>query len=137
VVAATTALWFTVSINGWRAIIPAAFIMGIAVCGMHYTAMAAMRVRLREDGNGAVAGISPFLLIVPITLVTSAALIALTLNALQAMTEEEFALSPAPSSPLPPPSPSPLTSSFAPSPLTSSIKELSLWFDHGSTTKSP
>jgi NO-binding membrane sensor protein with MHYT domain len=91
VVAATTALWFTVSINGWKPIVPAAIIMGIAVCGMHYTAMAAMHVYLRDDGNGAVAGISPLLLIVPITLLTSAALIGLTLNALQAMTEEEFA----------------------------------------------
>jgi NO-binding membrane sensor protein with MHYT domain len=91
VVAATTALWFTVSINGWKPILPAALIMGVAVCGMHYTAMAAMHVYLRDDSNGYVAGINPLLLIVPITLLTSAALICLTLNALQAMTEEEFA----------------------------------------------
>lgn len=91
VVAATTALWFTVSINGWKPIVPAALIMGLAVCGMHYTGMAAMHVYLRDDSNGYVAGISPLLLIVPITLLTSAALIGLTLNALQAMTEEEFA----------------------------------------------
>jgi NO-binding membrane sensor protein with MHYT domain len=90
VVASTVALWFTVSLNGWRPIVPAAFIMGIAVCGMHYTAMAAMHVYLRTDGNGAVPGMSPFVLIIPITLLTSTALIALTLNALQAMTEEEF-----------------------------------------------
>jgi NO-binding membrane sensor protein with MHYT domain len=91
VVAATIALWFTVSINGWKPIVPAALIMGLAVCGMHYTGMAAMHVYLRDDSNGYVAGISPLLLIVPITLLTSAALIGLTLNALQAMTEEEFA----------------------------------------------
>jgi NO-binding membrane sensor protein with MHYT domain len=91
VVAATTALWFTVSVNGWKPILPAALIMGVAVCGMHYTGMAAMHVYLRDDSNGYVAGISPLLLIVPITLLTSAALIGLTLNALQAMTEEEFA----------------------------------------------
>ncbi|HEX8627050.1 MAG TPA: MHYT domain-containing protein, partial [Catenuloplanes sp.] len=90
IVAATVALWFTVSVRGWAAIIGAAAIMAVAVCGMHYTGMAAMVVRLRMTGDGAVAGISPFLLIVPITLLTAATLLGMAFSALQAMTEEEF-----------------------------------------------
>jgi NO-binding membrane sensor protein with MHYT domain len=90
VVAATVALWFTVTIRGWRAIVIASGIMGVAVCGMHYTGMAAMRVRLWPIGEGRVEGINPSLLVVPITLLTSTALVAAALSALQAMTEEEF-----------------------------------------------
>ena len=51
VVAATVALWFTVSIRGWWPILAAAAIMGVAVCGMHYTGMAAMRVRLDDAAH--------------------------------------------------------------------------------------
>jgi NO-binding membrane sensor protein with MHYT domain len=91
VVAATVALWFTITIRGWWPIVTAALIMAAAVCGMHYTAMAAMRVRLNDTPDGDVAGLSPLLLIVPITLITSASLIAMAMSALQAMTEEEFA----------------------------------------------
>jgi NO-binding membrane sensor protein with MHYT domain len=90
IVAATVALWFTVTIRGWWPIVAAAAIMGVAVCGMHYTGMAAMRVRLHETVDAPVDGISPFLLIVPITLLAAAALIGMAFSALQAMTEEEF-----------------------------------------------
>ena len=44
VVAATVALWFTVSVRKTGAVVGAAAIMGVAVCGMHYTGMAALRV---------------------------------------------------------------------------------------------
>jgi NO-binding membrane sensor protein with MHYT domain len=44
VVAATVALWFTVTIRRGFAIVIAALIMGVAVEGMHYTGMYAMRV---------------------------------------------------------------------------------------------
>lgn len=90
VVAATVALWFTVSVRGWAPIAGAAAIMAVAVCGMHYTGMAAMDVRLRTTADGAVEGISPFLLIVPITLLTAATLLGTAFSGLQAMTEEEF-----------------------------------------------
>jgi hypothetical protein len=56
---------------------------------MHYTGMAALRVRL-SPVPVEVHGISPFLLIVPITLLAAAALIGMAFSALQAMTEEEF-----------------------------------------------
>ena len=46
VLAATLALWFAVSVDGWARISGAAAVMAVAVCGMHYTAMAAMSVHL-------------------------------------------------------------------------------------------
>ena len=90
VVAATVALTFTVTIRGWRAILVAAAIMGVAVVGMHYTAMAALHIRLSLVPEPP-RGVTPVLLIVPITILTAAALMGTALSALQAMTEEEFA----------------------------------------------
>nr|WP_239067606.1 MHYT domain-containing protein [Actinomadura bangladeshensis] len=46
VVAATAALWFALTVRGMWATAGAALIMGVAVTGMHYTGMAAMRVHL-------------------------------------------------------------------------------------------
>lgn len=88
--AATVALWFTVTVSGMRAITAAAAVMGVAVCGMHYTAMAAVRITLNTDGNGEVAGLSPFVLVVPIVLLSALCLIGVMFSALQAMTQEEF-----------------------------------------------
>jgi hypothetical protein len=90
VVASTAALWFTVSVTGWAPITGAALIMALAVCGMHYTGMAAMRVELSPVVTGPVSGLRPLFMIVPITLITAALLIGVALSALQAMTEEEF-----------------------------------------------
>ncbi|GGQ77950.1 MHYT domain-containing protein [Couchioplanes azureus] len=89
VVASTTALWFTVSVKGWAPMLGAAGIMAIAVCGMHYTGMAAMDVELAEV-TGQATGIRPLLMIVPITLISAATILGVALSALQAMTEEEF-----------------------------------------------
>ncbi|WP_406860251.1 MHYT domain-containing protein [Streptomyces sp. HUAS MG47] len=46
VVAATTALWAAVSVHGFLASLGASLVMGLAVSGMHYTAMAAVRVQV-------------------------------------------------------------------------------------------
>jgi NO-binding membrane sensor protein with MHYT domain len=46
VVAATAALWAALNVAGFAATTGAALIMGIAVSGMHYTGMSAMRVRV-------------------------------------------------------------------------------------------
>ncbi|HEY9372264.1 MHYT domain-containing protein [Streptomyces sp.] len=46
VVAATSALWAAVSVHGFLASLGASLVMGLAVSGMHYTAMAAVRVHL-------------------------------------------------------------------------------------------
>jgi NO-binding membrane sensor protein with MHYT domain len=65
VVAATAALWFTVIVRspGW--IVVAAGIMGVAVTGMHYTGMAAVRVHL-DPVPGPVTGIDALSLLIPI-----------------------------------------------------------------------
>jgi NO-binding membrane sensor protein with MHYT domain len=90
VVAATVALGFTQSVKGWAPITGAAAVMAIAVCGMHYTGMAAMSVELNPVFQPVVSGIRPLLMIVPITVVTAATIVAMALSALQAMTDEEF-----------------------------------------------
>jgi NO-binding membrane sensor protein with MHYT domain len=89
-VASTVALWFTVSVRGYAPTAGAAGIMAVAVCGMHYTAMAAMSVQLRPVTERDVAGLPPLAMIVPITVLTAATIIGVALAALQAMTEEEF-----------------------------------------------
>jgi NO-binding membrane sensor protein with MHYT domain len=90
IVAATAALWFTVSVRGLSRISGASAIMGIAVCGMHYTGMAAMEVELTPAARYSVSGIRPLVMIVPITLISAATILGVALSALQAMTEEEF-----------------------------------------------
>jgi NO-binding membrane sensor protein with MHYT domain len=67
-VAATVALWFTVSLRTWGAIISGALIMGVAVCGMHYTGMAALRVRL-SAADDVVSGIDPMQFMIPVIVV--------------------------------------------------------------------
>ncbi|GAA2630519.1 MHYT domain-containing protein [Paractinoplanes durhamensis] len=89
VVASTVALWFAISVRGWLPVSGAAAIMAIAVCGMHYTGMAAMNVTL-DNRVEDVHGIRPLTMIVPITVITAATIIGVALSALQAMTEEEF-----------------------------------------------
>ncbi|MBU2669544.1 histidine kinase [Actinoplanes bogorensis] len=90
VVAATVALWFTVSVRGYLPISGAAAIMAVAVCGMHYTGMAALSVHLDPVAPPVVEGFRPLAMIVPITLITAATIIGVALSGLQAMTEEEF-----------------------------------------------
>jgi len=94
IVAATVALWFTVSVQGgWKSLLAASAIMGVAVCGMHYTAMAALRVQL-DTTAGPATGMTPTLLLVPIFVIAAAALLGSFVSALQAMTQEEFGAAP-------------------------------------------
>jgi NO-binding membrane sensor protein with MHYT domain len=44
VVAATVALWFTLRLRNIWSTVGAALIMGVAICGMHYTGIAAMKM---------------------------------------------------------------------------------------------
>ncbi|MET0424547.1 MAG: MHYT domain-containing protein [Actinoplanes sp.] len=90
VVAATVALWFAISVHGWGRISGAAGIMALAVCGMHYTGMAAMSVQLAPTAPESVRGIRPLTMILPITVITAATIVAVAMFALQAMTDEEF-----------------------------------------------
>jgi NO-binding membrane sensor protein with MHYT domain len=90
IVASTVALWFATSVRGYSRTAGAAGIMAVAVCGMHYTGMAAMSVQLRPITQSDVTGLPPLAMIIPITVLTAACVVGVALAALQAMTEEEF-----------------------------------------------
>ena len=64
VVAATVALWFTVTLRRGPALAIGALIMGVAVNGMHFTGMYAMRVTNYVPRP--VRGIMPAVLLIPI-----------------------------------------------------------------------
>jgi len=74
VVAATVALWFTVVVTKPGIIFASALLMGVAVCGMHYTAMAAVSVHaeqpsLRLHGAGAGTLLLPIIVLVILVVV--------------------------------------------------------------------
>ncbi|MCP2277764.1 MHYT domain-containing protein, NO-binding membrane sensor [Nocardia amikacinitolerans] len=85
VVAATAALWFTVHVRGMAAAVGAALIMGVAVCGMHYTGMAAMHAH--RGHHGTPPGTDPLAMLAPlivvISLVTMLLLIAVSLTSIE------------------------------------------------------
>lgn len=87
--ASTVALWFAVSVRGTAKVGAAAVVMALAVCGMHYTGMAALSIEL-DPYAPAAGGIRPLSMLVPITIITTATIVGVALSALQAMTEEEF-----------------------------------------------
>ncbi|MFE3261683.1 MHYT domain-containing protein [Nocardia sp. NPDC059091] len=70
VVAATVALWFTLVITGIWATIGAALIMGVAVCGMHYTGMASMSAH-HMDNPATPQGAGPMELLAPLMISVS------------------------------------------------------------------
>lgn len=65
IVASTVALWFAAVIRGAGATVAAALLMAIAVCSMHYTGMAAVRVEL-DPSQPPVDGLGAFELLAPI-----------------------------------------------------------------------
>ena len=91
VIASTAALWLTVRARGWGRLIVAAAVMALGVASMHYTAMAGVRIHLVPDG-GAVPGASPPELLMPIMLISIAALTCLLFGALDMMADESFSL---------------------------------------------
>jgi NO-binding membrane sensor protein with MHYT domain len=78
IVAATVALWFTLVVRGGLATFTAAAVMGAAVCGMHYTGMAALRVHLHDDVRGTVPGVNVNVFLAPIVLFVVIVVIALS-----------------------------------------------------------
>ena len=76
VVASMVALWFAVVIRGAAATVGAALLMGVAVCSMHYTGMAAIRVEVHAVA-GDVGGTSPFGLLAPISVLACVVITAL------------------------------------------------------------
>jgi NO-binding membrane sensor protein with MHYT domain len=75
VVASTVALGFTVFLRKGVVLFIAALIMGVAVNGMHFTGMYAMRVT--EDDGKPVAGILPITFVAPIALFVTAVVVVL------------------------------------------------------------
>jgi NO-binding membrane sensor protein with MHYT domain len=92
VVAATAALWFTVRVRRPAAIAVSALIMGVAVCGMHFTGMSALRIQLDQQ-TSPLAGTEPMTFLVPILVFVILVVVALAyaLLAAPARTDREFA----------------------------------------------
>ena len=94
IVAATAALWAALTLRGVLATLGAAAIMGVAVSGMHYTGMAAMRMfpaaapsgMVMGGGGGAAAGSFLVPLIIGIAIVS----VVLTAAVALSPTEEEI-----------------------------------------------
>jgi NO-binding membrane sensor protein with MHYT domain len=92
VVAATAALWAALNIRGLPATLGAALIMGLAVSGMHYTGMAALRVAAKTTpmamaGEG---GMSAQSLLTPLVIGISITTVAILLLVALAPTEQEL-----------------------------------------------
>ncbi|MFF4507873.1 MHYT domain-containing protein [Streptomyces sp. NPDC001401] len=68
IVAATAALWAAVTVRGFMTSLGASLVMGVAVSGMHYTAMAAVSVHVHGNSSEAWAGESPTSLLLPMLL---------------------------------------------------------------------
>jgi NO-binding membrane sensor protein with MHYT domain len=80
IVAGSAALWIGTWVRGTRATVGASLVMGVAVSGMHYTGMAAMRVT--EGSMSAMSGSQSFLvpLLAGITIVTFALTLVISLS---------------------------------------------------------
>ena len=89
VVAATVALFLSVTVRTGAAIFGSALVMGVAVNGMHFTGMSAMSVRLEEHGN--IAGATSMTLIAPIALAVVFVVMGLIYSVLAAPTDEDRA----------------------------------------------
>jgi NO-binding membrane sensor protein with MHYT domain len=88
IVAGSAALWIGTWVRGTRATVGASLVMGVAVSGMHYTGMAAMRVTMGSMSAMSGSGSESFLvpLLAGITIVTFAVTLVVSL----APTEDEI-----------------------------------------------
>ncbi|MDP4506315.1 hypothetical protein OHA25_46475 [Nonomuraea sp. NBC_00507] len=89
VVAATVALWFTLRVKKPVWITAAALVMGVAVAGMHYTGMYAMRVTV-DAAPGVVAGADALDFLVPLMTVISLITLTMLLMVILSPSEEEL-----------------------------------------------
>jgi NO-binding membrane sensor protein with MHYT domain len=94
VVAATAALWAALRLRGVAASLAAAAIMGVAVSGMHYTGMAAMRMYRAPGPEGMVmggaGGASAVSFLLPLIVGISAVSFLLSVTVASAPTEDEI-----------------------------------------------
>ncbi|MFF0546073.1 MHYT domain-containing protein [Nocardia thailandica] len=88
VVASTAALWFMLHVRGSLTTLGAAAIMALAVVGMHYTAMAAVRSHAPLTSQ-AVDGVAPKALLLP--LISAVAAVVVTLVIMVGLAEIETA----------------------------------------------
>ena len=98
IVAGTAALWIGTWVRGSAATVGAALVMGVAVCGMHYTGMAALRVHggsmpsiavRAVSGVTVVSGATAASFLIPVLLVISLATFLLTLAISISPSEDE------------------------------------------------
>jgi NO-binding membrane sensor protein with MHYT domain len=93
IVAGTAALWAGTQVRGIGATIGASLIMGVAVSGMHYTGMAAMRVSAGSAGSAhamSMSGSTGSSFLVPLILGISLVTFVLTLTISLSPTEDEI-----------------------------------------------
>jgi NO-binding membrane sensor protein with MHYT domain len=99
IVAGTASLWIGTWVRSLTATFGAALVMGVAVTGMHYTGMAALRVTgglmpaTGLDGVAAVSGVSgatAATFLIPLLLVISLATFLLTLSISMTPSEDEI-----------------------------------------------
>jgi NO-binding membrane sensor protein with MHYT domain len=90
VVAATVALWLSMTVRRGLAIAASALVMGIAVNGMHFTGMSALSVHLHER-RGELTGTEVSGLLVPIVLAVIFGVVGLVYALLAAPTEDDLA----------------------------------------------
>jgi NO-binding membrane sensor protein with MHYT domain len=100
IVAGTAALWAGTRVSGVGATVGAALIMGVAVSGMHYTGMAALRIHsgampsmaavAGSGGIATVSGTTAAVFLIPLLLVISIATFAVTLTITMAPGEDEI-----------------------------------------------
>jgi NO-binding membrane sensor protein with MHYT domain len=91
VVAATVALWLAGTVRKPIAIVGSAFIMGVAVNGMHFTGMSAMSVHPNTVSVGTLSGATASTLLIPIGLAVVFGVLGLVYALMAAPTEEDRA----------------------------------------------
>jgi NO-binding membrane sensor protein with MHYT domain len=89
IVAGTAALWAGTRVRGIGATIGASMIMGIAVCGMHYTGMEAMS--FTPGSMSAMSGSTGFSFVVPLVIGLTVVTLVIALTISVARTEDEIA----------------------------------------------
>ena len=100
IVAGTAALWAGTRVSGMGATVGAALIMGVAVSGMHYTGMAALRIHATampsmaavagSGGIATVSGTTAAVFLIPLLLVISIGTFVVTLTITMADGEDEI-----------------------------------------------
>jgi NO-binding membrane sensor protein with MHYT domain len=92
IVAGTTALWIGTWVRSMWATVIASLVMGVAVTGMHYTGMAALRIlgTMSSAGSAAVSGATATSFVIPVLVVLGLAAFLLTLAISVSPSEDEI-----------------------------------------------